>query len=155
MGQGAYILVYNLTMKPCKPMRLHQLLFIQELQVPTPAGNAQDASSALHAVHSLLQSAYEEVDPGSSAASSITQAQTDLRDLMDKAPAVPVSVPAAASDQQLNSSLAGNDTAEVIVMLFCTWIQSRLNMQSEYVLCGGTCLSTVCNGPSAGTAAWS
>ena len=73
-------------------------------------------------MHSLLQSAYEEVDPESSAASSITQAQTDLRDLVDKASAVPVSVPPAASDQQLNSSLAGDDNAEMIVMLFCTWI---------------------------------
>ncbi|KAL0033584.1 hypothetical protein WJX79_005150 [Trebouxia sp. C0005] len=71
---------------------------LQELQAPTPAESAQDASSALHAVHSLLQSAYEEVDPGSSAAKSIAQAQTDLHNLMDKAP--------AASDQQLNSSLA-------------------------------------------------
>ena len=94
----------------------------QELQASTPTGDAQDASSALHAVHSLLQSAYEEVDPESSAASSITQAQTDLRDLVDKASAVPVSVPPAASDQQLNSSLAGDDNAEMIVMLFCTWI---------------------------------
>lgn len=88
----------------------------------TPTGDAQDVSSALHAVHSLLQSAYKEVDPGSSAASSITQAQTDLRDLLDKASAVPVTVPSAVSDQQLNSSLAGDDNAEMIVMLFCTWI---------------------------------
>ena len=103
-------------------MRLHHLLSVQELQALTPAGNAQDASSALHAVHSLLQSAYEEVDPGSSATSSITQAQTDLRDLLDKASAVRVRAPSAASDQQLNSSLAGNDTAEILVMLSCTWV---------------------------------
>jgi len=114
-----------LTTKRCKSMRLHQLPSIQELQAPTPAGNAQDASSALHAVHSLLQSAYEEVDPGSSAASSITQAQTDLRDLLDKASTVPVSGPSAASDQQLNSSLAGNDDAEMVVMLSCTWVLLR------------------------------
>jgi len=120
MGQGACILVFKLTTKPCKPTRLHQLASMQELQAPTPAGRAQDASSALHAVHSLLQSAYEEVDSASSAASSITQAQADLRDLMDKASAVPVSVPLAASDQQLNSSLAGTDNAEMFVMLFCT-----------------------------------
>jgi len=31
-----------------------------------------------------------------------------------------VSVPLAASDQQLNSSLAGTDNAEMFVMLFCT-----------------------------------
>lgn len=128
MGQGACILVHYLTTKPClttkqcKLMRLHHLLSVQELQALTPAGNAQDASSALHAVHSLLQSAYEEVDPGSSATSSITQAQTDLRDLLDKASAVRVRAPSAASDQQLNSSLAGNDTAEILVMLSCTWV---------------------------------
>ncbi len=153
-GTSACILVYNLTTKPClttkrcKLSRLHQLLFVQELQAPTPADSAQNVSSALHA---LLQSAFEEVDPGSSAASSITQAQTDLRDLMDNPYTVPVRAPSAVSDQQLNSSLAGNDDAEMILMLFCIRVQSRLNMQTEYVLCGGTCVSIVCNGPSAGT----
>ena len=90
---------------------------MQELQAPTPADNAQESSSALRAVHSLLQSAYEGVDPGSSAASSITQAQTDLHDLMNKASAVPASVSSTASDQKLNSSLAGEDNTEMVVML--------------------------------------
>ncbi|KAL0047178.1 hypothetical protein WJX82_008722 [Trebouxia sp. C0006] len=100
---------------------------LQELQAPTPAGNAQDASSALHAVHSLLQSAYEEVDPGSSAASSITQAQTDLRDLLDKASTVPVSGPSAASDQQLNSSLADLQQTQLTIQGDLAALQAALS----------------------------
>ncbi|DBB01005.1 hypothetical protein WJX77_011002 [Trebouxia sp. C0004] len=100
---------------------------LQELQAPTPAGNAQDASSALHAVLMLLQSAYEKVEPESSAADSIAEAAEDLHNLLDTASVVPESVSSAASDQQLNSSLAELQQTQLTIQGDLAALQAALS----------------------------
>ena len=84
------------------------MLAVQDLQETRSAKTFQDASPELHAVQSLLDAALEGMDKDSTAASSVTHAQADLRKVIDKMSAVPSTPATAAPDQeQLNKSLTG------------------------------------------------
>lgn len=84
------------------------MLAVQDLQETRPAKQFQNAPPELHAVQSLLDAALEGMDKDSTAASSVTHAQTDLRKLIDKMSAGPAALATAAPDQeQLNKSLTG------------------------------------------------
>ena len=84
------------------------MLAVQDLQETRSAKQFQNASPELHAVQSLLDAALEGMDKDSTAATSVTHAQTDLRKLIDRVSAGPATLGTAAPDQeQLNKSLTG------------------------------------------------
>lgn len=84
------------------------MLAVQDLQETRTAKQFQHASPELHAVQSLLDAALEGMDKDSTAAISVTHAQTDLRKLIDKMSAGPATLATAAPDQeQLIKSLTG------------------------------------------------